>query len=396
MSSLEKLAHLTAFICTFCASFLFLTGSHIPKYLILVFCLALVISFALKKDFHFKDFIEPYLDFISPWLPWFASILILSLFFHGVPQSKEFFNALLLMSVIFIALNFSQISRRYVILCLSVSLLIVSVLISTQVLMSGFGEGATVIGTNKNKVLGVTSILTISCLSSLLLEGKLYGNKEKSLLICTVVLSLAAIIIAEVRTAILPFLVLIPLLLVYQKKGRGKSIATVFIIVSALLALSFMTGRMQQGIMDLQQYSQGNSNSSWGIRIELWKLALSAFHDAPFFGWGSEPFDSIVNAGHVFNVKNFHPLHFHSDFLNALTIGGLFEVIFWLTSIILLFIKSRKDPASVCTLAALMAACMTDRYWFQRTTLFAFVTFWTLLYISAESRNRILTKQPSF
>ena len=91
----------------------------------------------------------------------------------------------------------------------------------------------------------------------------------------------------------------------------------------------------------------------------------------------------MVAAGHTIGIPNFTKLyHFHNDFFNALTAGGLFEVICWFSTLFLMARKSRNDPASLCLLLGVLSAGLVERYWFHRITLFAFVTLWTLLYIS--------------
>lgn len=378
--ALQISATLTLVVSALCGGFLFLTGSHIPKYVILFLCLITCCLSYCNNHNTFKSVFQPFKDFLLPWCPWYFSVIVLMLFFQGVPEGKEFFNALLIMSCIFIALYSIDIKREAVIVCLALTLFLSTLAIDIQMLTVGF-MGADVIGTNKNKVLGITSALTVSCLGSLLLGNNDYSKKTKILIVISSLTSFAAIILAEVRTAIIPFLTLIPLICYTKRKNKvAISVSIAFALV--LVSLSFLTGRMQEGLADLQAYSSGNSNSSWGIRLELWKLALRAFWDAPIFGWGADAFNSMMSAGHTFAVKEFRVLHFHNDFLNALTAGGLFEVICWLTTIVLLFRKSLKDPASLCLLIGILSVGITERYWFHRITLFAFVTIWALLYIS--------------
>ena len=92
---------------------------------------------------------------------------------------------------------------------------------------------------------------------------------------------------------------------------------------------------------------------------------------------------------YLFGVKGFRIYHFHNDFLNALTAGGLFEVFCWLTTIVLMLRKSLRDPASLCLLVGFLSVGLTERYWFHRLTLFSFVTIWSLLYLSKPQKNSI-------
>lgn len=387
--ALQISAMITLVVSALCGGFLFLTGSHIPKYVILLLCLiTCCLSYCSNHD-TFKSVFQPFRDFLLPWCPWYFSVIVLMAFFQGVPEGKQFFNALLIMSSIFIALSSVNLKREVVIVCLATALLLSTVAIDIQMLTVGF-IGNDVIGTNKNKVLGITSALTASCLGSLLLGNNEYSNKTKLLIVLSSVTSFAAIILAEVRTAIIPFLVLIPIIC-YAKRKNKVAISVVIAFALLLVSLSFLTGRMQEGLADLQAYSSGNSNSSWGIRLELWKLALNAFWDAPLFGWGQDPFGSMMDAGYTFGVKGFRIYHFHNDFLNALTAGGLFEVFCWLTTIVLMLRKSLRDPASLCLLVGFLSVGLTERYWFHRLTLFSFVTIWTLLYLSKPQKTQSVT-----
>ena len=380
-SSYSKLAAFTLLICTLCGGFLFLTGSHIPKYVIFVFCFFTIISsYMVNQAPDLNSYVRSYIEFFTPWIPWYFSVVVLVLFFKGVPESSEFFNAFLIMFFIFGAMYPQRFSRAKVITYLAIALILVSLAVDIQILTYGF-DGNSVIGTNKNKVLGITSALAICCFGTLLFEGNKYNQKVRLLLLAGVITSISAITLAEVRTGIIPFLALVPFVCYFQRKNK-KAIALVIVAAGCLLVLSFLTGRMQQGLVDLQQYNAGVTQTSWGLRLELWKLAIESFWDAPIFGWGEDPYKGMLAAGHSLGSHVDKLYHFHNDFFNALTAGGLFEVVCWLTTLFLMAQKSRNDPASLCLLLGVLSAGLVERYWFHRITLFAFVTLWTLLYIS--------------
>lgn len=382
VSNYSRLATFTLLICALCGGFLFLTGSHIPKYIVLVFCfLTIIVSYIIKKAPDIHSYTRSYIEFFTPWIPWYFSVIVLVLFFKGIPESSEYFNAFLIMFFIFGALSTQRFSRTHVITYLAIALILVSLAVDIQILTYGF-DGSSVIGTNRNKVLGIASALALCCFGTLLFEGEKYNLKVKLLLAISIIVSISAIILAEVRTAIIPFLALIPFVC-YFKRTDKKAILIALFVPIFLLAMSFLTGRMQQGITDLQQYQTGITYSSWGIRLELWKSAIEAFWDAPLFGWGEKPYEAMVIAGHCAEIPpDFKVYHFHNDFFNALTAGGLFEVICWFLTLFLMARKSRNDPASLCLLLGVLSAGLVERYWFHRITLFAFVTLWTLLYIS--------------
>ena len=383
----SKFALFTLGVCALSAGFLFLTGSHVPKYLIFVLCL-LTFIFNKQENNNPNDCLfRSGLGFFTPWLPWLLSTVILVVFFQGIPASQDIFNAFLLMIFIFGAFCTKHYSRKLILTCLALSLLLVSLCIDIQILLNGLHNE--VIGTNKNKVLPLISVLSVCCLGALFSDEESFDKKIKLLIVLSVLASISAIILAQVRTGILPFLAVIPFICYFNRKNKTAIVLTVVIAV-VLLSLSFLTGRMQQGFVDLQKYSAGNSVSSWGIRLELWKFALRGFEGAPFFGWGSDPYTAMTNAGYVLGIKIEKLYHFHNDFFNMLATGGLFGVLGWLSTVVLLSKKSLKDPASLCLLVGSLAVGLTEQFWFNRTTIFSLVTIWTLLYVSksgADSRS---------
>lgn len=383
----SKFALFTLGVCALSAGFLFLTGSHVPKYLIFVLCLLTFIFNKQENKSANSCLFRSGLEFFIPWFPLLLSTAILVVFFQGIPASQDIFNAFLLMIFIFGAFCTKHYSRNLILTCLAIALFVASLCIDIQILLNGLHNE--VIGTNKNKVLTLTSVLTVCCLGALFSEGQSLDKKTKWLIGISVLVSISAIILAQVRTGILPFLAVVPFICYFNRKNKTAISVTVVLAV-VLLSLSFLTGRMQQGFVDLQKYSAGNSVSSWGIRLELWEFALRGFEGAPFFGWGSDPYAAMTNAGYVLGIKIEKLYHFHNDFINMLATGGLFGVLGWLSTVALLAKKSLKDPASLCLLVGSLAVGLTEQFWFNRTTLFSLVTIWTLLYVSrsgAESRS---------
>ena len=154
-----------------------------------------------------------------------------------------------------------------------------------------------------------------------------------------------------------------------------------------MLVFFLLTGRLQQGVTDLVQYSHGNTNSSWGLRLEMWKMAVMTFPESPIYGWGDNAAETMEKAGIVPPLKEWFIAHFHNDFLNALTMGGLIMAGGWVTTIICLIKNSYKDLPRLCSLASILAAGLVDRDWFDQDVLFPFVILWTLLYLTDPTRK---------
>ena len=134
VSNYSRLATFTLLICALCGGFLFLTGSHIPKYIVLVFCfLTIIASYIIKKAPDIHSYTRSYIEFFTPWIPWYFSVIVLVLFFKGIPESSEYFNAFLIMFFIFGALSTQRFSRTHVITYLAIALILVSLAVDIQI-----------------------------------------------------------------------------------------------------------------------------------------------------------------------------------------------------------------------------------------------------------------------
>ena len=366
---------------TLCASlcfgaFLFDPTNRPLKYLLLV--LSITTVFLSNKQALSRAAIHDYLDFIFPWLPWFACIFIL-MFIHRI--ENFYVDSFLLLTFLFLALRKANIHPELVYGSLGLTLLVVSASIITQVVLQGDVE-TEILQVNKNVLVPSTTLLTVVCIALLLFRRNFIDQKLQLLLVCAVLLSLIAIVVSEVRTSLLAILSLIPLVLLKKRQNILKYVLFICCIFGLLFALFWFTGRMQEGVSDLLKYQTGNSNTSWGIRLELWKLSFNAFLSKPLFGWGQQPFGDIIAAGFSFPVKTFFPKHFHSDIFNILVCCGLLGIIGWTLTICLLIKKSWNDPVQLALLLACLAMGLTERIMYQnRVSIYLLSTLWVLIYL---------------
>ena len=149
-----------------------------------------------------------------------------------------------------------------------------------------------------------------------------------------------------------------------------------------------LTGRLQEGWNDLIQWQSGNSNSSWGIRIELWHLALRAIPDHFLFGWGYQPFNTIIQHGYIFPVTNFPAQHLHNDYISYLATYGFLGLIGWLGTLFFMFKQALQDPLRLALLSSMTFMGLTDCYWsFSHFVLYIFTFLWILLWLSLHSEK---------
>ena len=171
--------------------------------------------------------------------------------------------------------------------------------------------------------------------------------------------------------------------------GDGQLV--LFLVTGFILfALAYLlSGRLMEGVNDLKQLAQGNSNSSWGIRVELWKLALQAFLERPYFGWGLPPIDNVLSSGFLLPDGIPNVGHFHNDLLESIVMGGAVGLCSFLATIIVLFRQAFKDLSMLALLATMVTIGLFERYWFDQQTLFLFCCLWVMFYKSKKVKLRI-------
>ncbi len=82
-----------------------------------------------------------------------------------------------------------------------------------------------------------------------------------------------------------------------QKLAQKLLIVSILMIVFALFAYSnveLIHLRINAAFQDIVAYSNGNRDTSLGIRIQLWQAAIHVFLQNPLFGLGSDGFREIM------------------------------------------------------------------------------------------------------
>jgi len=146
---------------------------------------------------------------------------------------------------------------------------------------------------------------------------------------------------------------MLPLLLM---RYRGFSVrmfmaacAGIVVLVAGayLVPGSPLTARVDQAVMDVQQFQQGNAESSVGSRLQMWKIGMGYFAQHPWAGIGVGQFARILKAAPYCENRTGSIVcileHAHNDIVEAasttgvpglLTLLGLFLVpagLFWRT-----------------------------------------------------------------
>jgi len=204
---------------------------------------------------------------------------------------------------------------------------------------------------NDKKLVFLMLLAFISGLSASLLSGTRSG---------WVALPLALFAVYKLYKDILP-------------KKQIKIIVSILVLSLSALILIPQTGvqkRVVEAVSNVQNYTQGNSSTSVGLRFEMWRSAYEAFIQKPIFGWGEEAF--YVFQEKIVTEKELNPMildfnHLHNQYIEELAKRGLigFAALILLFTIPfkLFYQKTQSDNPQVKALGVagvVSIICMAD------------------------------------
>lgn len=163
--------------------------------------------------------------------------------------------------------------------------------------------------------------------------GRRFPVLQRGVLVLAVLAGLLASVLSGTRGGwvVFPALALLVCGAAFVVMPRGWIIALVAMLVAALLAMMFMprasvSARVGQGVESLQEYAQGDTGSSLGVRLEMWRAGWQLIQEKPLFGWGEGRLearrDQWVAEGR-FNPGISRYDQLHSDVVDALARRGV-------------------------------------------------------------------------
>lgn len=365
--------------------FLFKADHTILKLLFYTLSVATIVQLGRKHS------IPPVLNLFKhlykDWLPFICSSLFF-ITFHGIFGNSYFINSMLILFLTSIGLSNFRFSRTWLACALSINLLALSILVLIHVYL--YGVTTEIFGVNKNRIIPELTVLS-SVLLMIWYSNRLsISNCLNKLILFSLLLNPIIVCITEVRTAILVYIFVLPLLAFSNRQKFLKFLPPFFGIVLLVVIFFILSGRAESGIRDIQLYLQGNPNSSWGIRIELWKLAFQGFLLKPLIGWGNDAFKLMIEYGLPYGVPNFQAESFHSDFFNLIATSGLLGVVGTYGTICLLIKNSSKDSVKLALIISSFAIGIPGQCWSANpTSLYIITLCWLLLQLSTPSDEKL-------
>lgn len=194
-------------------------------------------------------------------------------------------------------------------------------------------------------VIDFTPIIAFSELALLLAIFAVFSIvwSDRRSTLATVVLGFTGLVglyniyISQTRGAWIAIPIFIVLIcIVFSKNARSlKTVAWSLILIIALGGAFGTTDlvrkRVDQAVSDIHQYTDNNnSNTSVGIRFQLWKASWILFAENPVFGVGRDKFEgslkTMAESGVITAEASTYP-HSHNEVLFNMTTFGLFGLL---------------------------------------------------------------------
>lgn len=128
------------------------------------------------------------------------------------------------------------------------------------------------------------------------------------------------------------FVTMVPMLLVRYGRLGKRALAVALIVIGALAAASYylpdspLKGRVDLVRTDIEQFRQGNADTSIGARLKAWEIASASIAQHPLMGVGVGQFARILHAAPYCAHVTTQPCdleHAHNDMLEAASTTGV-------------------------------------------------------------------------
>lgn len=240
------------------------------------------------------------------------------------------------------------------------------------------------------KITGLLSLIFIIKLTSY----KYQSTRQFILDVGIVSILLFALFISGTRAAwsALP-VVLVLLLILFVKHMPWNQKRLIFgVTLTLLLVIAFFWSpifqRFDSGFIGIQQYFDGNIQSSWGYRLEMWRIALMGFNENPWIGSGLDSFNDytvyLKSQGLTQLPASFgSPHNEYLHMLFSLGILGFSALVFMFIALWTLLVKTvgsinavSKSTLAMSFLSVLMFTEVTnlfDTSWSQKRLIYVYV-----------------------
>lgn len=198
------------------------------------------------------------------------------------------------------------------------------------------------------------------------------------------------LMISTGRTGQLALLIAMAIAIIIHYRLTLRSLA-IFTLLSSILfigaysSIGLFKSRIDQGINDVQQFQQGNFDTSWGLRAAFWIVTYDILREHPLLGAGLGDYrlaarEALEKYDHEFSITTKEwcsDTHFHNQYLMILAQTGLigFALMIWM--FIELFRLKIDNPElkefNVLALSVYVVSCIAEPLWILQFPIILFV-----------------------
>jgi O-antigen ligase len=170
--------------------------------------------------------------------------------------------------------------------------------------------------------------------------------------------------------------------------------------VASMLSGSFIKQRIEQTRYEFEQIQEGNMNTSIGLRLQMWQAAVKLAEGNWLLGLGNEHFEKLELLYKQRKITkalyDYHPPHYHNQFIDSVVKSGLIGLAFLLLLLILPLYLVRhtiKNTKNIVTAVVALYVVMglTDAPFYNGQTFILYVLTMLVLLNSASQPSDQLT-----
>lgn len=217
------------------------------------------------------------------------------------------------------------------------------------------------------------------------------------------ILPVISLVLTESRGVWLAFACALLVLFLNKFRFTFKRVALLLILLSSvvfMLSGSFIDQRIEQTRYEFEQIQKGNMNTSTGLRLQMWQAAVKLADGNWLLGLGNEHFEKLELLYKQRKISktlyDYHPPHYHNQFIDSVVKSGLIGLAFLLLLLILPLYLVRhtiKNTKNIVTAVVALYVVMglTDAPFYNGQTFVLYVLTMLVLLNSASQPSDQLT-----
>jgi O-antigen ligase len=177
-----------------------------------------------------------------------------------------------------------------------------------------------------------------------------------------------------------------------SRRAVALAVAAIGLAVAVVWSLLPSSGRLPLAVQEFEAYygTAQPALTSIGIRLELWRIALTSMPDHWLFGYGYSTLEQLAPQLPALRflpadlLEGLH--HFHADWAHALMAGGVVLLAGLFTTAAALLYQARFDAGRCWLVGAMVIFGLSDLAFFRKPTLTLFVASYGLLLAARNTR----------